>query len=251
MVKLLPRLNPVQVENILLQLGNNTGSSGGSSWIEMQHRSASYAASGGHIISLDELKGLSAKVIDTAINSGMPDRGTAASRANFDSETAILLAEQDLLKSPEALRDDVWAFLATVMLPHVVIWRFGMKGRISRFKGGVRNTFQRLWLRATVLDRGTEDGEFRWKLVRELTEDAFVQIIERPSIAGDKKLAIALAEGWLRSADRIGRSRMEDVMRKATVMLRLRNQIQFLGGLEKNELDSVIDGFFYRCTENA
>ena len=249
MVKLLPRLNPVQVENILAQLGSNADSRG-VSWMETQHRAASYAASGGHMVSFSELEKLRAQVVEVARAFGMPSPGTMYSRANFDSETAILLADHELLTSPEALRDDVWAFLATVMLPHVVIWRFGSKERLSRFKGGVRNALQRLWLRATVLDRGSEDADHRWLLVRSLTEDAFVQIVERPSIANDRQLAIGLAEGWLRAAERIGRGRMEGVMRKSTIMLRLRNQIQFMSGLDKPEFDSLIDDIFYRASGN-
>lgn len=238
MVKLLPRLNRLQVEDV---------HANGGLWTDIHDQRASYAASGGHKVSIEELVQLRNEVVELAKRFGMPKRGSSESRSKFDTETAILLAQHELLKPPEALRDDSWAFLSTVMLRDVVIWRFGSEERISRFLGGVRNALQRLWLRATILDRGTQDSDYRWQLVRTLTEDAFVQIVERPSIASDKQLAIALAEGWIRTSKRVGNKNMEDIMRKATVMIRLQNQVQLLSGLDKDELDTQVDEVFRRA----
>ena len=66
----------------------------------------------------------------------------------------------------------------------------------KRFTGGVRNAFQRLWMRGSTLDRG-EDRPDRWGLVRALSEDAMVQIFERASISSDARLARAVAEAWV------------------------------------------------------
>ena len=77
-----------------------------------------------------------------------------------------------------------------------------------------------------------------------MTEDAAVQIFERASIASDKALAAGLAEGWVRMAQRIGRTAMEPVMRRATKLLRLRNEVFDLGGLTTLELEAVVDSCF-------
>ena len=50
-------------------------------------------------------------------------------------------------------------------------------------------------MRARALDRG-EQHPRRWQLLEELTEDALVQITERPSIGADPVLARAIAEAW-------------------------------------------------------
>jgi hypothetical protein len=77
-----------------------------------------------------------------------------------------------------------------------------------------------------------------------LTEDAAVQIFERASIGGNKRLAVALSEGWIRMAAKIGRGNMEPVMRLATKLVRLRNEIIDLAGLPDNELEAAVTSFF-------
>lgn len=201
-----------------------------------------YAASGGSPVHPQFLSELRSRLIDIARGCGFPDRGRIADRARFDELASIHLAQLTELNGGEALRDDVWAFLACVILPDLVEWRF-VDRPAERFHGGVRNTFQRLWMRGRILDRGSS-AEHRWELLRELTEDALVQITERPSVGNDSRLARALAEGWLRASRQLGRSAMEDAMREAVIRLRLRNQVQLLSELDEEQLHDVIDSFF-------
>ncbi|UVE19408.1 DUF6339 family protein [Pseudomonas sp. LS44] len=176
---------------------------------------------------------------------GFPYANTQSARSLFDQEAAIYLAQKEELKSGEALRDDVWAFMSTILAPDVVAWRFADKSseRVARFAGGVRNSFQRLWVRGTVLDRGEGHPE-RWELIKQLTEDAMVQIFERASIGGNPPLAKALAEGWLKAGLIFGRGSMESIMRSATKILRLRNQIVDLAYLPPNELELIVSEAF-------
>lgn len=176
---------------------------------------------------------------------GFPDASTQSARSLFDQEAAIYLAQKKELRSGEALRDDVWAFMTTVLAPDIVSWRFTDKSRerVARFAGGVRNSFQRLWVRGTVLDRGEDDPE-RWALIKQLTEDAMVQIFERASIGGNPPLAKAVAEGWLKAALIFGRGPMESIMRSATKIIRLRNQIIDLAYLPPDELEKIISEAF-------
>lgn len=168
-----------------------------------------------------------------------------SAKALFDQEAAIYLAQLEELKSGEALRDDVWAFMATVLAADVVAWRFPDRSRerVDRFAGGVRNTFQRLWVRGTVLDRGECHPE-RWELIKQLTEDALVQIFERASIVGNPPLAKAIAEGWLRTAEKLGRGPMESIMRSATKVLRVKNQIVDLAYIPPEELGQIVSEAF-------
>lgn len=201
-----------------------------------------YGATGGSPVPANFLFDLRGGLLDIARSCGFPERGGTDGRARFDERAAIYLAERAELASGEALRDDVWAFLTTIVVPDIVDWRF--PGRPSeRFHGGVRNALQRLWMRARVLDRGASSA-VRWELLAEMTEDALVQITERPSIGADLRLARAFAEGWLRMARRIGRPAMEAVMRHAVIRLRLRNHIQLLSELDDGDLAEAIGEFF-------
>lgn len=161
--------------------------------------------------------------------------------AKFDSALAAGLADVDYLHDSQALREDFWAFIGIVVAPDIVRWRFGVTP--SRYLGGVRNTFQRLWLRGRALDRG-HDSANRWGLVEALTEDALVQIVERPSLGAFPRLARAIAEAWVRASTRHGRERMEPIMRRATVRIGIQNGIRLLTGLTEADLVVLLDQAF-------
>lgn len=200
-----------------------------------------YASTGGARVDHHQLRELRQGLVSVAEEHGFGIRDARANQAKFDAALGAWLIQQPLLRTGEALRDDVWSFVGVVMAPDVVHWRFG-KSR-ERYLGGVRNTFQRLWMRARVLDRG-EGAEDRWGLLDSLTEDALVQITERPSIGADGVLSRTLAEAWVRASVRVGRGQMEDVMRLAILRLRIRNEIRSLSLLPEHELAALLDQFF-------
>lgn len=241
-VQLLPRLTALGVNSVLEH--------GGAGELRptmhrdfLAERSAmlSYAASGGHRSEEAAIE-LGKRIREVAGNAGFPDNPSQVARTKFDHDVSILLTSAEELQSGEALRDDVWSFLATAVIPDIVAWRFPDRAH-HRFEGGVRNAIQRLWVRGVALDRGPTHEE-RWGLVRGLTEDAAVQIFERPSIAANRLLAIALGEGWLRMSKKIGRPAMEPVMRRAVKLFRLRNEIFDIGGLEDADRDAVVTWCF-------
>ncbi|WP_430402511.1 hypothetical protein [Hyphomonas sp.] len=199
--------------------------------------SVKYGATGGTKVSEEALRQLRNDLTAIA-KAGMNSQfNNQLARSHFDTEITKYLADFEALNSSEALRDDVWAFLASSCLTILTIWRFQFAK--DRFHGGVRNTFQRLWLRARALDRGP-DSENRWELIEELTEDAMVQITERPSIGGDRVLASAVAEAWINASRKFGRAPMEAIMRKAIIGVRLRNQVVALSQLPTHELSEFV-----------
>lgn len=241
-LRLLPRLNSLGMSRINeLTSGKPAGLSNITSAFQDYASLISFAASGG-TKTVETSSQLARAIKDVAAELGFPQTATPLAKADFDYRVTILLAGNADLRSGEALRDDVWAFVTTILLPDIVIWRFPDAAR-DRFVGGIRNTFQRLWIRGLVLDRGAEASD-RWALVRELTEDAMAQIFERPSISGNRCLAAALAEGWLRCSGAIGRQNMEDIMRKVTKLIRLQNEIRDLSYLPGEELAALIDSVF-------
>lgn len=207
-----------------------------------------YAATGGAPVPAASLATLREDLVDIAQKHGFGREGGRQSNAGFDAETAAWLAQSDLFLCGEALRDDIWAFVAAVVAPDIVHWRFGRSA--ERYGGGVRNTFQRLWMRGHALDRGAEHPE-RWRLLTELTEDALVQITERPSIGGDRVLALAVAEAWLRAARHHGKATMEEIMRRAILRTRVRNEIRSLADLPPGDLANFLDGVFGVTAQSA
>jgi hypothetical protein len=203
---------------------------------------ATWAASGGRRATLDELMEIRTAIVELAEACGFPDGGDRVSRAAFDAHCTAWWGEADALSLGEALRDDVWTWLAVALLPDVVRWRFqGLSA--ERFLGGVRNTFQRQWMRARAFDRG-EGVEARWRLVERLPEDALVQVMERPSVGSQPELARAIGEVWLKQSEGPQGPPSEDLTRAAVRDLRILNETQLLAGLEADDRQAVVAATF-------
>lgn len=241
MTILLPRLPAAAADRLLDQMFP----AGSFKWQEFNPDclpgEVRYAATGGTVIQPARLKRLREEIVELAIECGFGRTGIPADHSRFDMELGQWSVSCPELDSGEALRDDVWTFMTTVMAPDVVYWRFGAAR--TRYLGGIRNAFQRTWIRAVTLDHGDGHPD-RWELLRELTEDALVQITERPSIGANPVIARALGEGWVRAAARYGKHRMEDIMRLATLRLRIRNEIRVLSFLSKQSLAAFVDAEF-------
>lgn len=238
---LFPRLNGIGVQE-LFPAAASVDSSNLDLHVESAPVFISWGATGGRRITAKELMAFRTAILKLAETLGFPKRSSQLQRAEFDAACSALLAERGVLPVGEALRDDVWAYLATVLLPDVNLWRFP-DPPIERYLGGVRNTFQRLWLRARAFDRGAGHAR-RWELLSELSEDAMVQVTERPSIASDSQLSLAIAECWLKTAGRIGKTRMEAVTREAVRKLRITNEVLYLAALDSNSIESSTLDYF-------
>ena len=249
MVLLLPRLPGPAAENLLDELlahGLGVGYAFDPSNLPAAVR---FGATGGTKVNPAQVAQLRARLLRRAKSNGFPSARDRTALSRFDAETSAMLAEQSmLLASGEALRDDVWAFFGVSLAPDIVHWRFGKER--TRYLGGVRNTFQRLWMRGRALDRGTDHPE-RWRLLEELTEDALVQISERPSLGGDPLLATAIAEGWVRAALHHGRSAMEPIMRRAVLRMRIWNETRSLADLPSKQLAVVLAAAFEMPAERG
>jgi hypothetical protein len=243
MTVLFPRLDGLTVDQCLENLDQFIEAASRTITVERMPPGTSFAASGGSQIEPASLAELRSLIVDAARQCGFPDRGSVDDRARFDFLASVALAEFEQLKGGEADRDDVWAFIATILLPDVVAWRFIARSP-ERFHGGVRNTFQRLWMRMWALDGGEDAGTARWALMEQLTEDALVQLTERPSLGANRALSRAIASAWIVTAERVGRSRMQDVMRSAIIDVRIRNEIQLLDVLAHEELEAQVRRFF-------
>ncbi|NEX92967.1 hypothetical protein [Caulobacter sp. 17J65-9] len=213
-------------------------------WRELRDAYAgwiSHGTTGGTKVDDARLDAIRNRLLEIATAYGFPDRSGRSDRAGFDAACAIALVTEDFVSGPDAWRDDVWSFLAAVLAPDLVQWRFD-QAPIARYRGGVRNTLQRLWLRGVAFDRGEQDG--RWDLLRRLSEDAHVQIIERPGLSASPVIARALGESWLATLETRGAPGLEGITRRAVRNVLVSKQVLSLESLDPTALRAETDRQF-------
>ena len=194
MPRLYPRLDPMSANQLAEEHKGKTIEEL-SKFSSCEHSDAIVAPVGGTPVPQRELIELVKKVRTKLSELGYPQESDRSSRKQFDYEIGKLLFEEMDITLGEAARNDVWSFLGCVMMPDAVAWRFQDR-HSARFKGGIRNTFQRLWWRARVLYDESHDDKFH---LTKLPEDALVQIMERPNMMADWKLSRGIAIKCLNS----------------------------------------------------
>ncbi len=157
-----------------------------------------YTATGGTRVSDERLTELAEKVDQLAKTFGFPEKLSQSAQRRFDFELMKLLYELPLVPA-ESSRNEVWQYLTCVLFPHIVTWRHQDSSGVTnvvRFVGGVRNAFQRLFLRAKILHHQNIDT--RWIYLDPeseywLSEDQQVALTERTSLAREPVLCTHLA----------------------------------------------------------
>ena len=244
--ELWPRLDPPAADELIRKLAG-CNISGLEGQADITHPRAGLAATGGVRVAADRLRALRSDVRRIATANGYPDSGQAA-RRGFDTDCAEYLAGDARLPPGEALRNEVWSFIALVLLPDVAVWRFPNIQR-ARLAGGTRNVFQRLWRRGWYLS-DPDTGPDR-QLLGRISEDAFSAVFERPGLSASPVLARAICNGWIRCADRVGESAMEAIHRIAIRNLRADLSVLSLDSLERDQLNALIDRQFAMAVREA
>jgi hypothetical protein len=236
---LFPRLASAPARRILHGVGARAGAA---RLRELAEPHVVWAGSGGTRAPAAVLDRISAQVRDLAAGCGFPKEGSVGGRAAFDARCAAWFTATGAVPVAEALRDDVWTWIAVALLPDVCVWRFEA-APTERFLGGRRNALQRLWMRGRAFDRGAGAPE-RWKLLEILSEDALVQITERPSIGADPRLARAIGEAWsFASPNATGLAR-EETIREAVRRIRVAGEVMCFAALSDSELEQVMRSHF-------
>jgi hypothetical protein len=194
-----------------------------------------YAAVGGTAVDHSALQALRRALRELAREHGMPD--SQARLMEFDGRAARMVREMLPMSAHEASQEEVWSYLTCCWLLDVAVWRFGATADQRRFIGNVnRNTFRRLWWRAEVL--GPEIDLAR------LGEDELVNIMERPTIASDARLARTVARTFLHRLDDGPTHERMMLMREAMKrLLRLTPFVAF-GTLDDDELGLLVGDVF-------
>lgn len=203
---------------------------------------ATFAQTGGQRVTAAQLKRIRQSVLKIAKRFGFPTAGAEKGKAEFDAVCAVWLRKEAGIETGEGLRDGVWAYLTIELMPDVAAWRFPQRNQ-RRFLGGVRNTFQRLWRRAFLLDHAGDTRTLR-EYLSTLQEDSFVQLIERPGSSANPYVASRIAAAWVRASRWPDCGPMEDVHRKVMKELTQLGAVICLDYLPEQQLDALLDRLY-------
>ncbi|MFN8228935.1 MAG: hypothetical protein U0R18_19690 [Mycobacterium sp.] len=205
-------------------------------------RVVTYSPVGGRRIDQSDLAELRGAVVEIATDYGMP--GRISDISGFEGRTARILHEMLPMSANESSYEEVWSYLTCCWLMDVAVWRFGEGADDRRFIGNInRNTFRRLWWRAEML--GTDID------LTQLGEDELVNIMERPSIARDRRLARTVAIEFLaRVHDGAADSRMQLMRDAMKRLLRLTPVVAF-PGLSDEDLRTIVEQCFTAAAEGV
>lgn len=194
-----------------------------------------YTPVGGQRIEMQQLVQLRSDFLVLAREHGMPNRIVEPSV--FEGRGARLLHEALPMTANEASYEEVWSYLTCCWLLDIAVWRFGCDADQRRFLGNVnRNTFRRLWWRAEILGPEVD--------LTKLGEDELVNIMERPTIASDRRLARTVVLEFLARVDEGATDSRMQLMREAMKrLLRLTPLVAF-PALADDEVRAVVEHCF-------
>lgn len=208
----------------------------------LEHPDASPSATGGHPVSTEKLRDVQAAIREVAKAAGFP-KPIAGSTQAFDRPCGSALYRLMEIVPADAAEEGVWSFLTLVVAPEVGPWRFPQQAD-DRILGRPRNVLRRLWWRAWALGPDLEiapDG------CEPLGEDESVQIMERPSLGGNRRSARALqGELWRAEQEGISVPRSE-LMRQLARRLRATKSHISLDSLD----DKLLVELLRRITKEA
>lgn len=259
MTTLIPQL-PTAAAFALLSEISSADHAALDSGIQLDHPQAFTMPTGGLPLPEARLQELRDAVVAAAREHGFPESRPTSFLA-FELRVAEILAMWaplwiDGSPSGEALRNDCWSYLTVVVMPDIAVWRWPMKGETTpdskawrgRMMGGGRNAFQRIFRRVMCLDRGADHPD-RWGLIRDLQEDDFSAILERPSLSSNRSIAICLGEEYLAMKQRLkhlGADVRQDVYREATKAIRAYGVVQPFDLLSAEDRAQIIHDAFIR-----
>jgi hypothetical protein len=126
---------------------------------------------------------------------GWPEPYETEERLLFRTKLPTILHQKMAISAANAGRAGIWSFLSLVLMPDVAVWRWPdltpqrVKGHAERSRN--RHVFRVAWWRAEVLGESSAD------LLAELSEDNLVQILERPGLFRDHRLATTTGDTFV------------------------------------------------------
>lgn len=202
----------------------------------LSHPDAEPAATGGNPVDERRLAEVREVVRATAEKAGYPEP-LGSSTQKFDRPCGTALLDLMGIVPADAAEEGVWSFLTLVVTPEIGPWRFPGRSE-ERLLGRPRNVLRRTWWRAWALGPDLDaapDG------CTPLGEDESVQIMERPSLGGNRRTARALqAALWRAELQGLSVARSE-VMRELARRLRATKSHIALDALSDEQLIELLD----------
>lgn len=202
----------------------------------------SFSPVGGNRVGMKDLLGLRKSILELASTYGFPTARARDLARRFDIDCAKILHTEMHISPNEAARDGIWNFLSCVLLPDVARWRFPTdtaRAAEDRLLSGVRNTFQRLWWRAYVLE--DVSGLRPYEMLELLNEDELVQLMERPAVSASRQLSSAICRSFVMAIRASTLPRMTLMREAQKRLIRLLPFVSF-ESLHEDELLAVTDG---------
>jgi len=199
------------------------------------HVDATFSPTGGARIDPRSLERLRESVVGVARAHGYPAEAgqKTAAAIRFDQDCTRVLYEQMRIIAADAASEGVWSFLTCVLLPDVACWRFPDRSE-ERLRGHFRNVFRRLWWRAYILGATASDPPAH------MGEDTLVQVMERPTLGSNPRVARTLCVMFLEQKARFSDVAASELMRDATKRLIRLTPFLSLYALDDETLRGVI-----------
>lgn len=201
------------------------------------HPDAEPSATGGHPVDPKKILEVRDTIRGIADHAGYPEP-LGTSTQMFDRPCGTALLDAMAIVPADAAEEGVWSFLSLIVVPEIGPWRFPARSE-ERLLGRPRNVLRRTWWRAWALGPDLDTAP---EGCTPLGEDESVQIMERPSLGGNRRTAQALqAALWRAERNGLPVARSE-VMRELARRLRATKSHISLDALDDPAFVGLLDG---------
>lgn len=208
----------------------------------LEHSDAEPSATGGLPASKSLIREVQTIVRELSLRAGFPS--APGSRAQiFDRECGTALYDVMQIVPADAAEEGVWSFLSLVVCPEIGPWRFPGQPE-ERLLGQPRNVFRRLWWRAWALGPDLNSAPMG---CAPLGEDEFVQVMERPSLGGNRRTARAIQSALWRAENMGITTPRSELMRQLARRARAAKSHTQFDALSDQDLDNLLDRIVAQC----
>lgn len=243
-----PRLRDAEAQQLLSRL-RSMSPAGARELIQLTTDSVLYYPMAPSRIGTNELTQIRESVLKIATEFGFPLQPVTKPQDGPGFEQ--LLASQFMKIAPmlpsEAADTEVWNFITLRVLPDVAIWRYPFddegdsEPRSERLIGRRRGIFRQAWWRGHFLGSDA---------CLHLTEDDFVQLVDRTGLVGHPTLGRAVVAAHLARAGN-GEYRRREGIREATKLLRRELGRTAFDSLAADEILAIVNDIFDRAAGTA
>lgn len=192
---------------------------------------------------VEDFIALRAAVVELARRFGYPSLVRGRRLIEFDQALGVAVHKQMRIMPADAACADVWNFVNAIIVPDIVLWRYGKfddakkRWMISedRLFDLTRTMVGRLWWRVHLL------GE---DVAKDLGEDEAVQLLEKPRIGGFLELSRAIGKRHLHYVKVAGTTRRMELFRDVTKRLIRKMAVLSVYGMNSEQLDRFVDELF-------